>query len=104
MKPERKIISSRGMGKTTALLKLAENDCKKGNGAIFVTPFKNQAMDLSIRFSGSSIIFMTFEEFIERGIYKHPGGPNINIYIDEIDWCLASIIPNEWNYSYTIGD
>lgn len=97
-----RIIASRAMGKTTRLLELAKRSASKGRPVIFIMPNRVMIKNLAAKYQG--IEFMSFREFIEA---RGRNFDDVDIFIDEIEGCLISVMP--WGsyptaYSYTIGD
>lgn len=95
-----KIIASRGMGKTQALINEAKLAIAEGKQVLFVTP--NRSSHIILKNKCPSMELITFSELP----YKIRGKrlDNIKILIDELDLCVNSLLcTTNWTYSYTIG-
>lgn len=98
-----KVLASRGMGKTSRLLQLAMIDLEDGYNVIFILSSLSEVKRL--KFLYGKIDFMTMEQFIE---YKRGRGidrSRTKIYIDELDYSLASILgTTNFTYSLTLEE
>lgn len=99
----KKIIASRGMGKTQRLIDEAKQALREGKEVIFITCNKFMQDKLSVELPG--VEFMTLDEasFKCRGRKFN----NVKILIDDIDICVGSIfvgsILGTADFTYTLS-
>ncbi len=95
-----RIIASRGMGRTTKLLCKASELADKGEYVVFIVLNTYIAKNLKeLKEFNPKICFTTLKKFLEGGYPK-----DAKIFIDDLDWCVGSVIGNDYTYSIAIDD
>lgn len=97
----KRIIASRGMGKTSRLISEAKQALRNNKKVIFVTG--SRATHDRLRLECPDIEFMTLDE----AVFKTKGRrfDNTEIFIDDLDICVATIFgTGKFTYSLTLGD
>lgn len=99
----KKIISSRGMGKTTALINKAISEIRRGKKVIFICTNKNYVKPYEESFDPQKINFMTLAEFLIWSIGRNL--KEYSILIDELDHCIAYLLgTSDFSYTLTVGE
>lgn len=97
----KRIVASRGMGKTSRLISEAKQALRNNKKVIFITPTKYLQDRLQSELP--EVEFMTIGEAVLKSHGRQFN--NTEILVDDIDMCIARIFgTSDFTYTLSLGD